>query len=208
MKRVYKMSEHYYSKQPHSQLKTDQIECTLRNHTFTFTTASGVFSKRSVDFGSQLLIETFQEPEISGPILDLGCGYGPIGISLAKTFKDRTILMVDINERAIFLTKKNIAQNNVDNAKALLSEGFANVEESNFAAIVTNPPIRAGKKIVYPMIEESQSRLQLGGELWVVIQKKQGAPSFQRFLSTLFSKVTVENRRKGYYIFRAVKEDN
>lgn len=116
--------------------------------------------------------------------------------------------MVDINERAISLTKKNIAQNNVDNAKALLSEGFANVEESNFAAIVTNPPIRAGKKIVYPMIEESQSRLQLGGELWVVIQKKQGAPSFQRFLSTLFSKVTVENRRKGYYIFRAVKEDN
>src|SRR5690625_1557224 len=208
MKRVYKMSEHYYSKQPHSQLKTDQIECTLRNHTFTFTTASGVFSKRSVDFGSQLLIETFQEPEISGPILDLGCGYGPIGISLAKTFKDRTILMVDINERAISLTKKNIAQNNVDNAKALLSEGFANVEESNFAAIVTNPPIRAGKKIVYPMIEESQSRLQLGGELWVVIQKKQGALSFQRFLSTLFSKVTVENRRKGYYIFRAVKEDN
>lgn len=208
MKRVYKMSDHYYSKQPHSQLKTDQIECTLRNHTFTFTTASGVFSKRSVDFGSQLLIETFQEPEVSGSILDLGCGYGPIGISLAKTFKDRTILMVDINERAISLTKQNIAQNNVDNAKALLSEGFANVEESNFAAIVTNPPIRAGKKIVYPMIEESQSRLQLGGELWVVIQKKQGAPSFHRFLSTLFSKVTVENRRKGYYIFRAVKEDN
>ncbi len=201
------MSDHYYSKQPHSPLKTNRIQCTLREQPFTFTTASGVFSKHGVDYGSRLLIESFQEPEVDGPILDLGCGYGPIGISLAKSFPNRDILMVDINERAIALAEENIDRNNVDNARVLISEGFAKIEEGNFSAIVTNPPIRAGKKVVYPMIEESATRLQAGGELWAVIQKKQGAPSFQRLLTTLFPLVTVEKKSKGYFVFRAKKEE-
>src|SRR5690625_1144716 len=98
-----KLSDHYYSKKPHSELKKEKIQSTLRNEPFIFTASSGVFSKRSIDFGTRLLIETFEEPLVDGPFLDLGCGYGPIGIALAKTFKNRSLLMVDINERAISL---------------------------------------------------------------------------------------------------------
>lgn len=205
LKRVYKMSDHYYSKQPHSPLKTKEIKCTLRNRSYMFTTSSGVFSKKGIDFGSRLLIETFTEPEIEGPLLDLGCGYGPIGIALAGTYQDRSIEMTDVNERAIYLAGKNIEQNNISNARAFVSDGFAEIKETSFAAIVTNPPIRAGKKIVYPMIEKSFQYLQKNGELWVVIQRKQGAPSFLRFLKTLSSNVVEKERQKGYYIFRAIK---
>lgn len=199
------MSDHYYSKKPHSPLKTTNINCTLRDQSFTFTTGTGVFSKRGVDFGSRLLIETFTEPTIDGPFLDLGCGYGPIGISLASTHKNRSVIMTDINERAVYLTNENIKENNIHNAKSFVSEGFGQVEEDKFAAIITNPPIRAGKKVVYPLIEESFERLRKSGVLWVVIQKKQGAPSFIRFLKTLFPDVVVKERRKGYYIIRAIK---
>lgn len=199
------MSDHYYSKKPHSPLKTTKINCTLRDQSFTFTTGTGVFSKSGVDFGSRLLIETFTEPTIDGPFLDLGCGYGPIGISLASTHKNRSVIMTDINERAVYLTNQNIKENNIYNAKSFVSEGFGQVEEDKFAAIITNPPIRAGKKVVYPLIEESFERLRKSGVLWVVIQKKQGAPSFIRFLKTLFPDVVVKERRKGYYIIRAIK---
>lgn len=201
----YKLSEHYYSKQPHSQFKTEKINCTLRGHSFTFTTSSGVFSKKAIDFGTQLLIESFEEPDVAGPFLDLGCGYGPIGISLANTYQNRLITMTDVNERAIHLARKNIAENKIDNAQAFLSEGFAHIDETSFAAIITNPPIRTGKKVVYPLIEESVNRLQTHGELWVVIQKKQGAPSFLTFLKSLVPEASVVNRRKGYYIIRAIK---
>jgi len=199
------MSDHYYSKKPHSQLKTEEITCTLREQAFSFTTGSGVFSKKGIDFGSRLLIETFEEPTIDGPFLDLGCGYGPIGISLASTYKGRSFVMTDINERAIYLTNQNIQKNNISNAKAFISEGFNQIKEDEFAAIITNPPIRAGKKVVYSMIEKSVEHLSDAGEYWAVIQKKQGAPSFLAFLKTLFPHVIVENRRKGYYIIRAIK---
>lgn len=199
------MSDHYYSEKPHSEFKTEKIHCTLRNQSFTFTTGSGVFSKRGIDFGTQLIIETFEEPVVTGPFLDLGCGYGPIGIVLASTYKNRSFVMADVNERAINLTKKNIAENNVENVEVLQSDGFVNIKENAFAAIITNPPIRTGKKVVYPMLEESYARLRDGGELWVVIQKKQGAPSLMSFLQTLFTNVEVKNRRKGYHIIRAVK---
>ena len=99
------MSDHYYSRNPQVDSKPDEWSFTLRGKTFRFKTDAGVFSKREVDFGSRLLIEAFDLPEASGnqPLIDVGCGYGPIGISLASSFSDRTIHMVDVNERAIQL---------------------------------------------------------------------------------------------------------
>lgn len=200
------MSDHYYSEKPHSELKTEKIHCTIRNHSFVFTTGSGVFSKKSIDFGTRLLIETFAEPSIEGPILDLGCGYGPIGITLANEFDQRSVIMCDINERAVALTKENIAQNNIENAQVIQSDGFSNIKEKNFAVIITNPPIRTGKKMVYGMLEKSKEHLRENGELWLVVQKKQGAPSMISFLETIFSIVEVINRKKGYHIVRAIKQ--
>ncbi|MDY0410036.1 class I SAM-dependent methyltransferase [Virgibacillus soli] len=199
------MSEHYFSHQPQSQSSPKTWTYELRRKTFTFTSDVGVFSKNEVDFGSRLLVETFAAPRITGDILDLGCGYGPIGIALAASFEDRKILMADVNERALALAKENIQRNAILNAELVRSDRFSNLTNYTFASIVTNPPIRAGKKVTYAMFEESKDALHSGGELWVVIQKKQGAPSTKNKLSDLFGNVEVVAKDKGYFILKSIK---
>lgn len=200
---LYTMSDHYYSKQPQSKEKTFHITSSLKGETFTFQTGAGVFSKREVDFGSKLLIESFQMPELAGDVLDLGCGYGPIGISVAYFYRHRHVFLADVNERAIGLAKYNATMNNVENITILQSDGMAELKERTFAAVITNPPIRAGKQVIQRFYTESKKCLLPGGELWVVIQKKQGAPSTITFLKTLFEHVDIVNKKKGYYIIRA-----
>ncbi|WAA12384.1 class I SAM-dependent methyltransferase [Fervidibacillus halotolerans] len=202
------MTEHYYSKNPKIDSKPLHWNYQLRGDIFHFKTDRGVFSKNEVDFGSKLLIHTFQEPSVSGPFLDVGCGYGPIGLALAKTHPTRTVHMIDINERAIRLAEENAKNNQVKNVEIYQSDGFEKVSEFSFAAIVTNPPIRAGKKIVFQILENSVNYLCPGGELWVVVQKKQGAPSIKTKLTEIFGQVTVVKKDKGYYIFRIQKNGN
>lgn len=199
------LSEHYYSKKPSSSSNPQTWTFQLRGRLFTFTTDSGVFSKKEVDFGSRLLIESFKQPEIEGDFLDVGCGYGPIGLSIAKDFPERKVEMIDINERAIELANKNKAINQVDNVVIYQSDLFEHVGNKMFAAILTNPPIRAGKSVVYAIFEQSFAHLLPDGELWIVIQKKQGAPSALEKLQSLFSEVEVVEKKKGYYIIKAKK---
>lgn len=198
------VADHYYSANPKSELITKQWQFPLREHLFTFNSSKGVFSKDRVDFGSQLLIETFVEPEVDGELLDLGCGYGPIGIALAYHFPNRHVTLVDVNERAVLLAQKNAMENNTKNVTIMQSNGFERVEGQQFVAIVMNPPIRAGKKLVHTLYKESKQHLVSGGELWIVIQKKQGAPSTIHYLSTMFTTVEVVHRKKGYHIVRAI----
>lgn len=204
MKWVSKMSDHYYSRSPQSKSNPRSWNEQLRGRSYTFTSDVGVFSKHKIDYGTRLLIENFQEPTISGDFLDLGCGYGPIGISLADHFQDRRVIMADINERAIKLAQYNVMYNAIENAEVFQSDGFSNLKNRYFAAILTNPPIRAGKKTVYKMFEESKQALLEEGELWLVIQKKQGAPSAKKKLESLFSRVEVATRKKGYYVLNAI----
>ena len=143
--------EHYFSENPKSEHRILNIKYNLGNLELNFTTDTGVFSKTKVDYGTDVLIRSL--PPLHGKILDLGCGYGPIGISLAKLNPDSQITMVDINQRAVELSNQNILQNNVQNAIAYQSNGFEKVD-GLFNAIVSNPPIRAGKKI-YPLFERS-----------------------------------------------------
>jgi 16S rRNA (guanine1207-N2)-methyltransferase len=201
------MTEHYFSSNPSAQSDRQSFHFTLRNHHFTFTTDHGVFSKKEVDFGSRLLIETFEEPEVLGDFLDVGCGYGPIGLSLAKQWPSRKVDMVDVNERALELSSENAKSNGVENVNIFKSSAYENVSSNQYAAILTNPPIRAGKKVVHEILEGASTRLKENGELWVVIQKKQGAPSALEKLEELFSEVLVETKKKGYYIIRAKKID-
>lgn len=200
------MSDHYYSKSPQSNQVTQTWKFTLRGNPFTFTSSSGVFSKNTVDFGTQLLVEAFTVPSVSGKILDLGCGYGPIGLAIACELTEKKVLMVDVNERAVTLAKENAQINGVKNVKIKQSDGFTNVSEDSFSVIITNPPIRAGKELIYSFFKESAIRLTEGGELWIVIQKKQGAPSVLKYLATLFNVVEVVEREKGYFIIRAQKD--
>lgn len=200
------MSEHYYSEKPSVKSNKQTWSFRLRNKDFTFTSDSGVFSKKEVDFGSRLLIDSFEEPEVEGSILDVGCGYGPIGLSLASDFEDRTIHMIDVNERAVELSNENAEQNGITNVKIYQSDLFSNVDSAQtFASILTNPPIRAGKKVVHAIFEKSAEHLKASGELWIVIQKKQGAPSAIENLEELFDEVSVVQKKKGYYIIKAKK---
>lgn len=199
------MSDHYYSKKPQSKSNPKTQDYQLLGRTYRLTTDTGVFSKNQIDYGTRLLIESFKSPSINGKLLDLGCGYGPLGVAIADHFPERKIVLVDINERAISLAQKNIDQNNIKNAEVILSDGFLQIRNYQFAAILTNPPIRAGKKVVYQMFEDSKDALYKGGELWIVIQKKQGAPSAKNKLEELFQSVDIVTRKKGYYIIRAIK---
>src|SRR5690625_2890338 len=141
------MSEHYFSQKPQSTSSPKTWRYELKGNVYTFMSDIGVFSKNEVDFGSHLLIEQFEPPAIDGEFLDLGCGYGPIGIVIADCNRERHVVMADVNERAVALAKKNTIQNNVNNVTCIQSDRFSAIKEREFAAVLTNPPIRAGKKL-------------------------------------------------------------
>ncbi|SFB33923.1 16S rRNA (guanine1207-N2)-methyltransferase [Lentibacillus halodurans] len=199
------MSDHYFSQNPQSKSSPKKWNYELRGRNFTFESDYGVFSKHEVDYGTRLLIEHFEEPPAAGNILDLGCGYGPIGIAVAYSYQHRNVILADINERAITLAQKNAHHNGVTNVEFTLSDQFNQLKGNTFAAILTNPPIRAGKRVVHQMFEASQNALLENGRLWVVIQKKQGAPSAMEKLKDLFGNVKVVDRRKGYYLLMSIQ---
>ncbi|MGM9929578.1 MAG: class I SAM-dependent methyltransferase [Bacillus sp. (in: firmicutes)] len=200
------MTNHYYSKNPTTESDPKHWEFSLRGKTFRFKTDNGVFSKKEVDFGSRLLIDSFECPEdTEGDILDVGCGYGPMGLSIAYAYPDKKVEMVDVNARAVQLAKENAATNGIGNVVIYESDVFANVQNASFAAVLTNPPIRAGKQVVHEIFEKSYEHLSSNGELWVVIQKKQGAPSAMEKMEALFGNVEVVAKKKGYFILVSKK---
>lgn len=201
------MSEHYYSSKPSSVHETIRFQETLRGRTLAFHSDAGVFSKHGVDFGSKVLIEAMDIPE-GARVLDVGCGYGPIGLTAAWLSKTGTVTMVDVNERALELAKENAVLNAIGNVRILKSDGLEQVLDERFDRILTNPPIRAGKETVHRIFEQACGCLVPGGELWIVIQKKQGAPSAYAKLEELFGEDQVEEvtKDKGYRIYRAMKK--
>ncbi len=199
------MSEHYYSNKPQVESHPRRWNFNLRGFSFVFETDTGVFSKSEVDFGSRVLIDSFEMPTIVGCILDVGCGYGPIGLSIAKSYPDRIIHMMDVNERAVNLAKKNAQLNGVQNVQIYESDALSAVQEEQVAVVLTNPPIRAGKDTIFRFYDEAYKKLVVSGELWIVIQKKQGALSTVAHLEEAFSEVKVVEKKKGYWIIKAIK---
>lgn len=191
----------YYAENPDSAHDIHELKVTLLGQSFTFLTDSGVFSKKMVDYGSQVLLNTL-DFEKGKTLLDLGCGYGPLGISLAKVQGVKPT-MVDINNRAIDLAKQNAQKNGVE-ADIFQSDIYEKVN-GTFDYIISNPPIRAGKQVVHTIISESINYLKVGGNLTIVIQKKQGAPSAKAKMEEVFGNVEILKRDKGYYILRSEK---
>ncbi|GAK01051.1 LOW QUALITY PROTEIN: ribosomal RNA small subunit methyltransferase C [Geomicrobium sp. JCM 19055] len=200
------MSAHYYDKKPTVSSERQTVGVTIKEKDYTFLTDRGVFSKGGVDFGSMFLADTYQAPAVDGPVLDVGCGYGPLGISIASD-TGREIWMTDVNERAVQLSKDNAARNHVEKQVTIVhGSGYEAIpEEKTFASIVTNSYSSGGKRLCIIFFEEAHKRLVDGGELWVVIQKKQGAPSTKKKLEELFKEVVEEGKSKGYSLYRCYK---
>lgn len=203
------MSEHYYQQTP-SVLSNEQEHIIhVANIQLKCVTDSGVFSKTGLDFGSRTLIEALKDQTYAdGAVLDVGCGYGPIGLSLAKLNPSRHIDMVDINERAVALSHKNSQLNGITNTTVFQSDTYSNINKKDYALIVSNPPIRAGKSVVHHIISESIQYLQKDGVLVIVIQKKQGALSAEKKMQEVFGNVQLIARKKGYWILQSIKEHN
>ncbi|EON3066614.1 class I SAM-dependent methyltransferase [Enterococcus hirae] len=201
------MTNHYYSQEPTTEHDFEQWSFELKGKNFQFVTDSGVFSRETVDFGSRVLIDTFNWEELpaDGKILDVGCGYGPLGLAIAFA-SQRFVEMVDINSRAVELAQGNANRNGIKQVDIHQSNIYEAVHEETYAAIVSNPPIRAGKKVVHEILTEAYPRLKSGGTLTIVIQKKQGAPSAKSKMAETFGNAEIVYKEKGYYIIKSIKE--
>ena len=196
---------YYFTNDPNKTTNRKKIDFRFSGVLRTFISDDGVFSKSTLDFGSRVLLETLIEENLKGRVVDMGCGLGYIGI-LLKEYKPEILLtIVDINETAVALAKENSAlyrQNNV----VICSNGFESVDD-NFDVIVSNPPIRTGKKIIYKMFSDGYDHLNEGGIMYLVIKRKQGAESAIRYLQSIKFTAEVISKKGGYWVIKASKQN-
>lgn len=196
------MAKMYFAENPDAEHDIHELNVQLLGQNMTFLTDAGVFSKKMIDYGSQALLKCldFHKQE---SVLDVGCGYGTLGLTLVKA-KEVEATLVDINQRALDLARQNAERNQVL-ATIFQSNLYQNVE-GRFHHIISNPPIRAGKQVVHEVITGSYTHLLDGGDLTIVIQKKQGAPSAKAKMEDVFGNCEILKKDKGYYILRSRKE--
>ncbi|MFR2987316.1 MAG: class I SAM-dependent methyltransferase [Faecalibacillus sp.] len=194
--------KHYFT--DNTDLKSEQSQFIFRFHKYDllFTSDNGVFSKSMIDYGSRVLLDNIEITN-EKTLRDVGCGYGTFGICLNKVYSHLNVDMVDVNDRALELAKLNAKNNNI-HANIYKSFIYENVQGS-YDVIVTNPPVRAGKEVVTTILQESIEHLNENGSLWVILQKKQGAPSAKKKMEEVFGNCEIVKRDKGYYLLHSVK---
>ena len=195
------MNDHYYTRVPQSESRPVDCEYSYRGIVLSFRTDAGVFSKGEVDTGTRLLLEALPE-QLGGDILDLGCGWGVIGISIARKWPGTGVTMADVNTRALDLSRENAKRNRAE-VTCVESDGMAALEGQAFDAVVTNPPIRAGKQVIYRMFADAAKALKPGGSLYLVIRKQQGAESCMKYLQTIYASVEKLDKSGGFWVLKA-----
>lgn len=185
--------------------KKREISVLFQETRYSFISDNGIFSKGEVDYGSIALLKVLMKERIEGQVLDLGCGYGTIGLILAKNYPSAEFTLTDVNMRACALTCENAKRWGLKNVRILESDIFEKIDGS-FDIIVTNPPIRAGKSVIYSIFEQSFHHLKQNGFLYIVIRRSHGAESAQKFISSVFDNCTLLKRDKGFYIYRAQRK--
>ena len=194
--------EHYFTNNENLKSEFRSVKYVYNDTPFTFTSDLGVFSKDKVDYGSKCLLEIILNKESKNKkILDVGCGYGFIGIVLSKIL-DSEVDMIDVNKRAVHLSNMNIKSNEV-NAKSFISDAYISITKK-YDVIVTNPPIRAGKDKVLEILINAKDHLTENGTLYYVIRKDQGAKSITKTLDNYY-KTELLDKNKGFYIYSAKK---
>lgn len=194
--------QHYYTDDQKELTNRKEITFRFLSFDYRFETADNIFSKDQVDFGTRVLLEASLDSGFEGEVLDYGCGYGVVGIILSKNEYD--VLGIDVTDRAIKLTKINNELNKTDMKVLKVSENLE-VLNDRFNTVLLNPPIRAGKEVIYSMFKNSYDFLKKDGQLFIVIKKQHGAQSAIKYLETLFDEVEVIEKRKGYFIIRNTK---
>ena len=194
------MNDQYYTADPSSESRPVPCAFPYRGYGLNFMTDAGVFSKGELDVGSRLLLDAL--PALSGDVLDLGCGWGAIGVAIARANKAARVVMADVNHRALGLAKENCQRNGVT-AEIIESDGMSAVMDRMFDVVVTNPPIRAGKQVIYGMFADAAKRLREGGALYLVIRKQQGAESCVKYLRTLYGAVEKLDKSGGFWVLKA-----
>jgi len=191
---------HYFKNDPNLLDKPKLLDYLYEGINLTFKTNSGVFSRDHIDFGSKLLVETFLENNTTGKALDLGCGYGFIGLTVAKC-SNMDMTLIDINEQAVTLAKENMQKNNLK-VNIKVSDGFNEISDK-YNYIITNPPIRIGKKEMYKLLFAAKAHLLENGELWLVIRKEKGAKSLIKDLEINYN-IDIVDKKKGFDIHKAL----
>ena len=194
-------TDHYYSAQPEAKSQPEQFTISVREMELTLTSDRGVFSHGRLDDGTLRLLKKMELPE-AGDFLDLGCGYGVIGLVAAKLRPEARVTMVDINERATRLTADNAQANGISNVEVLTGDAPQVLDERRFDVVLCNPPIRVGKPKLYELIADAAQRLRTGGVLWMVIHTRQGAKTHIRKMAPMFSECETVSRKWGYRIFK------
>ena len=196
---------HYFQEDPNLASNIKEINFEVNGVTMRLLTDNGVFSKNNVDEGSLAFLKALLPLDLGKNILDLGCGYGTIGLTLAKAHEEVRVTLTDVNSRAVALCKRNAELLSLSPRVTILQSDIYEKIEGPYDSIVVNPPIRAGKAVTYRMYEEAKQYLIDGGSLYIVIRKAQGAPSASKYIESIFGNITLLKRDKGYYIYRATK---
>lgn len=196
---------HYFTDRPGAPSQRREVNARLRGRSWTFLTDRGVFARQGIDPGTQLLIEAMRI-EAADDVLDLGCGYGPIGLVAATLALRGTVVMVDINERAVVLARENAARAELDNVEVYHGDGTAPVRGRQFHVVAMNPPIRAGRDTVRRLLRESRDVLRPGGRFYLVVRTAQGAKTLARELEALFVEVREIARGAGYRVYEGRRE--
>ena len=196
---------YYFDENPNSESNIKEIKFSLYGQNYAYFTDNGVFSKSKIDEGTYIFLKVLLPLHLTGRILDLGCGYGPIGLTIALNEKQARVDLADINSRALALASRSGERLNLNDRVTFLHSDIFEKIEGPYDSIVVNPPIRAGKVVTYRMYLESKQYLIDGGSLYVVIRRKQGAESALKYIETVFDNVSVLHKEKGYWIIKATK---
>jgi len=204
------LTEHYYTEMPSSEIQTFLIKPIIRNRFYQFKTCTGVFSYKKADKGTILLLKYLQIPANASAVLDMGTGYGIMGIVIASEFPHLSVQMIDINQRAVWIARENLKLNKIPNAKVYWGNFYDPLkkEKEKFDLVMTNPPLAIGHKIIFNFIAATLDYLKSSGFFYIVARTKQGAKKISEIMKQTFGNVELIALQSGYRLFRSQKNPN